>query len=143
MGWSLNEGTVVFLILLLDLLLLIPPLRRPVLRVGRSLARSARAARDSRRRPAEPPVETRRPIEVIAADARRLGQRYRLTRNGVSYAKSEAVRNAYDRVLGEGCDALGVAHLLGVLQPGDELDAERVRVERVLNIWGLHLDDAA
>ena len=80
---------------------------------------------------------------MIAVDARRLGQRYRFTRHGVSYAKSEAVRSAYDGVLGEGCDALGVAHLLGVLEPGDELDAERVRVERMLNIWGLHLDDVA
>ena len=46
-------------------------------------------------------------------------------------------------MLGEGCDALGVAHLLGVLAPGEELDTERVRVERVLNIWGMHLDDVA
>ena len=143
MGWSLNEGTVVILMVLLDLLLLIPAVRRRLLRAGRSLFRSARAARESRRPPVEPTAPVRRPLEAIAADARRRGQRYRLTRNGVSYAKSEAVRNAYDRVLGEGCDALGVAHLLGVLEPGEELDTERVRVERVLNIWGMHLDDAA
>jgi hypothetical protein len=143
MGWSLNEGTVVILIVLLDLLLLIPAVRRRLLHVGRTLIRSARAARESRKPPVEQPAPVRRPIQVIAADARRRGQRYRLTRNGVSYAKSEAVRSAYDRVLGEGCDALGVAHLLGVLGPGEELDAERIRVERVLNIWGMHLDDVA
>ena len=143
MGWTLSEGTAVIIIVLLDLILLIPAVRRRLLAWGRSVVRSARAARAARRPPVEPPAPVRRPIELIAADARRRGQRYRLTRNGVSYAKSEAVRNAYDRVLGEGCDALGVTHLLGVLEPGEELDTERVRVERVLNIWGMHLDDVA
>jgi hypothetical protein len=68
---------------------------------------------------------------------------YRATRRGVSFAKSEAVRRAYDDVLVEGCEALGITHLLGVLPPGDERDAERVRVERLLHVWGLDLDDAA
>jgi len=143
MGWSLSEGTAVIIIVLLDLILLIPAVRRRLLAWGRSVVRSAATVWASRRPPVEAPAPVRRPIEVIAVDARRRGQRYRLTRNGVSYAKSEAIRNAYDRVLGEGCDALGVAHLLGVLEPGEELDTERARVERVLNIWGMHLDDVA
>jgi hypothetical protein len=86
----------------------------------------------------EPPRH--RPIEVVAHEARRLGQRYRETRRGVSYAKSEAVRRAYDDVLAEGCDALGIAHLLGVIDDAAELDAERLRVERLLHVWGLDLD---
>lgn len=81
-----------------------------------------------------------RPIEVIAHEGRRLRQRYRDTRRGVSYAKSEAVRRAYDDVLAEGCDALGIAHLLGVIEDAAELDVERRRVERLLHVWGLDLD---
>ncbi len=79
---------------------------------------------------------------MVAREARRLGGRFRATRDGVSFAKSEAYRRAYDGVLGEGCDALDVAHLLAVLAPGPDLDAERLRVERVLHRWGLVLDDA-
>jgi hypothetical protein len=140
MGWPLNEATAVLLILWAELLVVSPRCRRPVVRVGRLLVGASRRAGILS---AVPPEPGGRPIEVIAHEARRLGQRYRLTRRGVSYAKSEAIRRAYDGVLAEGCDALGVSHLLGVLEPGDELDAERIRVERVLHIWGIGLDDAA
>lgn len=88
------------------------------------------------------PVPARREIEVVAREARRLGRRFRATRDGVSFAKSEAYRRAYDGVLGEGCDALGVSHLLAVLPAGEELDHERLRVERTLHRWGMVLDDA-
>lgn len=83
-----------------------------------------------------------RPIEDVARDLRRLHQRYAATRTGVSYAKHEAVRFAYDHALAEGCDALGVTHLLGVLEAGADLDLERLRVERLLHRWGLSLDAA-
>ena len=84
-----------------------------------------------------------RPIELIAEDARRLGRRFRQPPQGVSFVKFEGTRRAYDKVLSEGCRALGIDHLLDVLPPGDELDAERNRVE--LRLWsaGMHLDDAA
>jgi hypothetical protein len=88
-------------------------------------------------------VPDRRPIEIIAREARRLGHRFRETRHGVSFAKAEGVRRAYDEVLAEACDALGLAHLLAVLADGPELDSERRRVERLLHIWGLQQDDAA
>jgi hypothetical protein len=139
MGWALNEATAVMLIVLAELLVVSSRCRRPVIRLGRALLGISRRAGVVN----ESVAPSGRPIEVIAAEARRLGQRYRRTRRGVSYAKSEAVRRAYDGVLAEGCDALGVPHLLGVLEPGDELDAERTRVERLLHIWGLDLDDAA
>lgn len=84
----------------------------------------------------------RRPIEDVARDVRRLRQRYAATRSGVSYAKQEAFRLAYDHALAEGCDALGITHLLGVLADGADLDLERVRVERLLHRWGLSLDAA-
>jgi hypothetical protein len=139
MGWALNEATAVMLIVLVELLVVSPRCRRPLLRAGRVLLGASRHAGIV----TEPIRPGGRPIEVIAQEARRLGHRYRGTRRGVSYAKSEAVRRAYDGVLAEGCDALGVPHLLGVLEAGAELDAERARVERLLHIWGLDLDDAA
>ncbi|MFC5175858.1 hypothetical protein [Nocardioides taihuensis] len=90
-----------------------------------------------------PPPPEHRPIELIATDARRLGHRFRSLPRGVSFAKFEAIRRAYDDVLAEGCAALDLPELLGVLPAGDELDAERVRVEQLLCRWGLEIDDAA
>ena len=97
--------------------------------------------RTRRPRPAER-TDTR-PIEAIAEDARRLGRRFREPPRGVSFVKFEGTRRAYDKVLAEGCLALGIEHLLGVLPPGDELDTERRRVELRLYSAGFRLDDAA
>ena len=74
-----------------------------------------------------------RPIEAIAADLHRLGIRFHGLDPHASFAKTEAVRGAYDRALGECCAALGLTHLLGVLPAGPELDAERERVEDQLD----------
>jgi hypothetical protein len=86
---------------------------------------------------------TGRPIEVIAHDAHRLGGQVRCPARGMSFARFEGRRRAYDAVLTEACRALEVDHLLGVLPAGPELDAERRRVEAVLGLAGLRLDDAA
>ncbi len=87
----------------------------------------------------EPP---RRPLEDIAEDARALGAQFHQPPRGMSWAKYDAVRQAYDRVLAEGCAALGVEHLLDVLPRGTELDAERTRVEGLLWLSGLRIDAA-
>ncbi len=92
-----------------------------------------------RRRPAAP-EPAGRPLEDIARDLRRLGPRLHHPPRGVSFAKVEAVRFAYERSLTEACAALGVTHLLEVLPPGEERDAERTRVERALYLRGLVLD---
>ena len=110
------------------------PLWRAVFRLGRRVHARLRRRRLS---------SSTRPIEVIARDARRLGHRFREPPRGVSYAKFEGTRRAYDKVLAEGCLALGIDHLLGVLPPGEELDAERRRVELRLYSAGFRLDDAA
>ncbi|MFN8191924.1 MAG: hypothetical protein U0R78_16150 [Nocardioidaceae bacterium] len=81
-----------------------------------------------------------RPIEEIARDARRLRIAFRATPRGTSFVKYEAHRRAYDDVLLEGCRALGVTTLLGVLGPSPELDAERDRIEGRLELFGLDLD---
>ena len=84
-----------------------------------------------------------RPIEVIAAHVRRLCARYYGLDPRTPFVKVEAVRSAYDKVLGECCTALGRPHLLGVLQAGNELDAERERVEELLADAGVRLPHAA
>ncbi len=105
-------------------------------RLGRGAGR-LRAVHDT------PGAHPRRPIELIARDAQRLGLGFRHMQDGVSFARFEGRRRAYDGVLAEACEALGVEHLLGVLPPGVDLDGERQRVETVLGRAGLRLDDAA
>lgn len=101
--------------------------------LGRALRSLARWV-DVRRRGPEP---SGRPIELVAEDVRRLGARFRHPPPGLRFAKYEGLRRAYDQVLAEACGALGLAQLLGVLPPGEELDAERVRVEGLLDAAGL------
>lgn len=84
-----------------------------------------------------------RPLELIAGDARRLGARFQHPAPGTSFAKLEGLRLAYDHVLAEACAALGVDHLLEVLPPGEDLDVERVRVEGLLWLAGLRIDETA
>jgi hypothetical protein len=93
-----------------------------------------------RNRPALTPIG--RPIEAIAHDARRLGCQLQHADDGRSAVRIGAIRLAYDDVLAEGCAALGLEHLLGVLDDGPELDAERRRVEVVLSGAGMVLADA-
>jgi len=86
----------------------------------------------------------RRPIELIARDAHRLSSQFRwvCVSETASFARFEARRRAYDSVLAEACLALGVEHLLAVLPPGPDLDAERRRVEQRLSGYGLLRDSA-
>jgi hypothetical protein len=98
----------------------------------------------SRRRAVEPaPEPANRPIEAIAVDVRRRGERYHSLAPHTSYVRVSALRAAYDHVLGECCDSLGLAHLLAVLPPGPELEKERRRVELVLHSFGLPVHHAA
>jgi hypothetical protein len=88
-------------------------------------------------------LPTARPIEVIAADLRRLGTRYHALHPHASFAKVEAIRGAYDRALGECCESLGLTHLLDVLPVGQERDVERDRVEGLLADSGVRITHAA
>jgi hypothetical protein len=89
------------------------------------------------------PAPLGRPIEAIAADVRRLSVRFHGLDPRTPFVKVEAVRGAYDKVLGECCTALGRTHLLGVLRAGRELDAERERVEDLLADSGVRFPHAA
>lgn len=99
--------------------------------------------RDRFHRPRPLPQPARRPIEVVAAEARVLGTRVHQPPRGVSFAKYQGWLCAYDRLLSEGCAALEVEHLLDVLGPGPERDAERDRVESLLWLAGLRIDEVA
>jgi hypothetical protein len=96
-----------------------------------------------RRRHRRPPEPESRPIEAIAADLRRLGGRFHTLDPRTPFVKVEAIRGAYDHILTECCAALDVTHLLGVLAPGPELDAERERVEDQLDHRGMRIPHAA
>ena len=88
-----------------------------------------------RQRPTAEVRVLRRPIEDVVADLRRLHAVFH--RGGMRFAKWEACRQAYDRVLGEVAEMVEVSHLLAVLPPGRELDRERERVEELLEDAGL------
>ena len=104
------------------------------LRTYRVLARLARRLRRRRARIVEE-RGTRRPIEDVGADLRRLNASFH--RGDMRFAKYEGCRQAYDGVLAEAADMAGLAHLMEVLPPGSELDRERQRVEVLLQHHGL------
>jgi hypothetical protein len=106
-----------------------------LLAVGVWLGRRSRSA-------AVEPVAAR-PWEDIVRDARRYSTLVHEPPRGTSFAKHLSRCCVYDRVLGEACAALELEHLLGVLPPGEELDAERNRIETALWLAGLRLEDAA
>lgn len=87
------------------------------------------------RRPRADVLPLHRPIEQVGSDLYRLHVAFH--RGGMRFAKYEGCRQAYDAVLAEAADMAGVAHLLGVLAPGSELDRERDRVELMLRHHGL------
>ncbi|HET8559167.1 MAG TPA: hypothetical protein VFL69_01485 [Marmoricola sp.] len=90
--------------------------------------------------PAPRPGRTTPSIEESVARSRRLGRLHHGPAEGRSRAKAEGIRRAYDGALAECCSALEIVHLLEVLPPGPELDAERTRVERRLELSGVDLN---
>jgi hypothetical protein len=93
--------------------------------------------------PSEEPPRIVRPIEEIADDVRLRAGRFHALAEHASRVRRAALASAYDLVLAECCDALDLAHLLGVIGPGAELDRERRRVELLLHSYGLPLAEAA
>jgi hypothetical protein len=114
-----------------------------LLAAGSYVARTLRRPNGGLTRRDAPLQPMGRPLERIAQDVRRLATRFHHPPPGASFAKLEGARRAYDHVLAEACEALQVEHLLGVLPPGDELEVERVRVEGLLWLAGLRIDDTA
>jgi hypothetical protein len=86
----------------------------------------------------QPSLTTRRPIQVVAADLRRISRQLALVPSGSTLVRWKALWAAYDGVLIEAAEMLEVAHEL-TEQPaaGVARDVERVRVLAALEGAGL------
>jgi len=91
----------------------------------------------------EEPAPLGRPIEQIATDLRRLSTRIDRAAPGMSFAKYDSTRRAYDDALVEGCRAMDVPERLSWLPPGVQRDQERRNLEFRLEQCGLRVHDAA
>jgi hypothetical protein len=92
-----------------------------------------------RRRP--PPRSLRRPVQVVAADLRRLSRQLALVPAGASLVRWQALWAAYDDVLVEAADALEIPHDLPAMPHGLPREFERVRLVTALEDAGLAVYD--
>jgi hypothetical protein len=106
--------------------------RPPVLRVRRR-RRLPRVPR--LRRP--PPVPVHRPLEVVAADLRRLSAQLAAVPAGATLVRWRALWSAFDDVLAEAAEQLEVPHELAATPVGPARDIERLRVVAALEAGGL------
>jgi hypothetical protein len=91
----------------------------------------------SRRQAARHPAPLRRPLQVVAADVRRLGRQISLVPAGAPMARRRALAAAYDDVLIEAALLLDVPHDLPATPAGRARDAERLRLLAALEGAGL------
>ncbi|OZM72718.1 hypothetical protein CFN78_13925 [Amycolatopsis antarctica] len=78
------------------------------------------------------------PIERLAADLRRVRRSMTALPPGAPAVRRNATGQAYDALLGQACDAVGIGHELdGVPSHGVERELERLRVEGALRAAGL------
>ncbi len=89
------------------------------------------------RRSARHPAPGRRPLQVVAADVRRLGRSLALVPAGSPMARRRALAAAYDDVLIEAADLLEVPHELRTTREGPARDLERLRLLAALEGAGL------
>jgi hypothetical protein len=90
-----------------------------------------------RRRSARNPTPGRRPLQVVAADVRRLGRSLALVPAGSPMARRRALAAAYDDVLIEAALLLDVPHELRTTPDGSARDLERLRLIAALEDAGL------
>ena len=98
--------------------------------------RPAPRRRFVQRRPA-PPQPVRRPVQVVAADLRRLSRQLALVPAGASLVRWKALWAAYDDVLMEAAELLQVPHELAGTPTGIARDLERLRLLAALEGAGL------
>jgi hypothetical protein len=84
---------------------------------------------------AEAPV--RRPIQVVAADLRRINRQVALVPSGSTLVRWKALWAAYDGVLAEAAEMLEVPQEIADQPAGIARDVERVRVLAALEAAGL------
>ena len=100
--------------------------------------RPARSRRRRRRRRAQPAVQAvGRPIQVVAADLRRLSRQLALVPAGAPLVRWQALWAAYDDVLSEAAAQLEVPHELPTTPSGKARDFERLRLLAALEGAGL------
>jgi hypothetical protein len=101
----------------------------PVWRWARRLRERRRAARN--------PDPGRRPLQVVAADVRRLGRSLTVVPAGAPMVRRRALAAAYDDVLAEAALLLEVPHDLSTTREGPARDVERLRLLAALEAAGL------
>lgn len=95
---------------------------------GRSFRRSA---------PSSSSEPGRRPLQVVAADLRRLSRQLALVPSGAPLVRWQALWSAYDGVLIEAAAQLEVPHELATAPVGMPRDLERLRLLAALEGAGL------
>jgi hypothetical protein len=95
----------------------------------------------ARGRRVQGPVTSRRPVQAVAADLRRLARELAAVPAGAPYIRWQALQTAYDRVLTEAAELLEVPHTLRDLPMGTPRDIERLRVVCALESAGLVVQD--
>ena len=98
---------------------------------GESMVRFVRRHRPAPLAPAGPPIET------LAADLARLRSATRTLEPGTSHVRRTATLAAYDDALAQACHALDLPDTLSDVRPGPDREAERLRVEALLEAAGL------
>ncbi|AXB43534.1 hypothetical protein [Amycolatopsis albispora] len=84
-----------------------------------------------------PPVPAHPPVQVLAADLRRVHRLLAAYGPGTPAARRTGTRQAYDALLAEACAVLEVPHRLDALPEGMDREIERLRVEDALREAGL------
>ncbi len=98
---------------------------------------SGRTWRRRRARAQRAPEPLRRPIQVVAADLRRLSRQLSLVPAGAPLVRWQALWAAYDDVLVEAAVQLEVPHDLPGMPQGMTRDVERLRLLAALEGAGL------
>lgn len=88
-----------------------------------------------------PPAPLGRPVQLVAADLRRLRRQLAAVPAGAPLLRWQALWSAYDDVLGEAAAALDVPHELPTTSNGPARDLERLRLLAALEGAGLVVRD--
>ncbi len=92
-----------------------------------------------RRRRARVPAPTHPPVERLAADLRRVRRTLACFGPGTPVVRRRAATAAYDALLAQACESVGVPQHLDEVAEGIERDVERLRMEQALCDAGIVL----
>ncbi|MGY1751880.1 hypothetical protein [Blastococcus sp. SYSU D01042] len=98
------------------------------------------AERSAQRRARRTGPLDRRPLQLVAADVRRLRRQLTMVPAGAPMARRRALQAAFDDVLTEAAAMLAVEHALATEPAGRARDAERLRLLAALEAAGLAVE---